>query len=128
MSKTLAPRWRKVLRDLGSNKARTALVVLSIAVGVFAVGAITMTRLILTHDMNAAYMASHPQAAVLSTDKPFGDDLVRLARRVDGVAEAEGVVENSVRVKIGAGESRQLRLTGRQSYDDLRINVIQPES
>jgi putative ABC transport system permease protein len=30
----LRPRWRKVLRDLWSNKTRTLLVVLSIAVGV----------------------------------------------------------------------------------------------
>ena len=36
----LNPRWRKVLRDLWGNKTRTALVVLSIAVGVFAVGMI----------------------------------------------------------------------------------------
>ena len=33
-------RWRKVIRDLGTHKLRTALVVLSIAVGVFAVGTI----------------------------------------------------------------------------------------
>ncbi len=36
----IRPRWRKVLRDLWSNKTRTLLVVLSIAVGVFAVGTI----------------------------------------------------------------------------------------
>ncbi|MEJ2557520.1 MAG: hypothetical protein P8186_15085 [Anaerolineae bacterium] len=36
----ISPRWRKVLRDLWHNKARTVIVVLSIAVGVFAVGMI----------------------------------------------------------------------------------------
>ena len=34
----IAPRWRKVFRDLWSNKTRTILVLLSIAVGVSAIG------------------------------------------------------------------------------------------
>ena len=33
-------RWRKVVRDLGTHKLRSLLVVLSIAVGVFAIGTI----------------------------------------------------------------------------------------
>ena len=33
-------RWRKIFRDLGGNKTRTILVVLSIAIGVFAIGAV----------------------------------------------------------------------------------------
>ena len=36
----LSPRWHKVLSDLWGNKTRTVLVVLSIAVGVFALGMI----------------------------------------------------------------------------------------
>ena len=42
----LRPRWRKVLRDLWSNKTRTLLVVLSIAVGVFAIGMVGGSRVI----------------------------------------------------------------------------------
>ena len=34
----LSPRWRKVWRDLWSNKTRTLIVLLSIAVGVTAIG------------------------------------------------------------------------------------------
>ena len=37
----MRPRWRKVLKDLWTNYERTALVVLSITIGVFAVGVIT---------------------------------------------------------------------------------------
>ena len=33
----MRPRWRKVISDLIDNKVRTLLVVLSIAVGVFAI-------------------------------------------------------------------------------------------
>jgi putative ABC transport system permease protein len=42
--------WAKIRRDLGQNKARTALVVLSIAVGVFALGFIYGA-----HDMKVSY-------------------------------------------------------------------------
>ena len=59
----LKPRHRKILRDLNGYKTRTLLVVLSIAVGVFAVGAIMHARLILARDMTATYMAANPAHA-----------------------------------------------------------------
>ena len=127
MASSLAPRWRKVLRDLGSNKARTVLVVLSIAVGVFAVGTIMSTRIILNQDLSDAYLASSPASATLHIDRPFGDDVVRLARRVEGVADAIGIRTAMVRVKVGPNDWRQLQLTGRDDYDDMRLNKIAPE-
>ena len=56
----LKPRWRKVLRDLWLNKNRTIVVVLSIAVGVFAVGTIASSQIILSRDLRATYLASNP--------------------------------------------------------------------
>ena len=46
----VSPRWRKILRDMGNNKTRTLLVVLSIAVGVFAVGVIVSAQMMLASD------------------------------------------------------------------------------
>ena len=80
----LSPRWRKVLRDLWSNKTRTILVVLSIAVGVFAVGMIAGSRVILLRDVAAAYSASRPYNATLYTDW-FDDELVQVVRHMPGV-------------------------------------------
>jgi len=64
----VSPRWRKVLRDLWGNKARTVLVVLSIAVGVFAVGMTTSSRVILSREMTASYLATTPSSAILYTE------------------------------------------------------------
>ena len=52
----IAPRWRKVARDLLSHKLRTLLVVLSIAVGIFAILVVMGGRGILlqSFDANAA--------------------------------------------------------------------------
>lgn len=66
----LSPRWRKVIRDLLSNKMRTILVVLSIAVGVFAIGMIGGTQLILTQDMREAFLSINPSSAQIYTE-PF---------------------------------------------------------
>ncbi len=49
------PRWRKVWRDMWNNKQRTLLVVLSIAVGVFAIGTIATAHIILQRDLNGEY-------------------------------------------------------------------------
>jgi putative ABC transport system permease protein len=43
-------RWIKVARDLWNNRARTGLVVLSIAIGVFALGMIVSAQQALTAD------------------------------------------------------------------------------
>ena len=44
----LAPRWHKVVRDLTGHRLKTVLVVLSIAVGIFAVGVVMGGRGVLT--------------------------------------------------------------------------------
>src|SRR6476659_9122112 len=84
----LSPRWRKVLRDLWSNKTRTILVVLSIAVGVFAVGMIGGARVILVRDLTDTWMSVDPPSATLNTEA-FDDDLVQVVRKLPGIREAE---------------------------------------
>ena len=65
----IAPRWRKVLADLWGNKIRTLLVVASIAVGVFALGTVTGTYLIILEDMDAQYQAISPHSAYVNASR-----------------------------------------------------------
>jgi putative ABC transport system permease protein len=123
----VSPRWRKVLRDLGTNKARTALVVVSIAVGVFAVGAVTSTSLQLSADLSRVYRATNPANAIIFPRTPIDDELVRSVRRVEGVADAEGVQTATMRVKTGPDEWRTLVLTARQDFTYQRMDTIAPE-
>ena len=85
----IRPRWRKILRDIWRNKRRTILMVLSIAVGVFAVGTVAQIRAIVTDDMVESYEAANPPSAILYTAEPFDDDMVEAVRRMPQVAEAE---------------------------------------
>ncbi|HEX9076285.1 MAG TPA: ABC transporter permease [Anaerolineae bacterium] len=100
-----SPRWRKVLRDLWGNKTRTLLVVLSIAVGVFAIGMVSGTQVLLSRGLTENYLATNPPSAMLFTD-PFDDDQVQVVRKMPGVQEAEGVRRLAVRVQAGPDPSR----------------------
>jgi putative ABC transport system permease protein len=121
----LSPRWRKVLADVFGNKTRTALVVLSIAVGVFAIGMIGGARVKLLRGMQDSYAASHPASATLYTEG-FDDDIVQTVRHMHGVAAAEGRRSVGVRVKVGPDEWKALQLIAIPHYDDIRINTFIP--
>lgn len=92
----LKPRWRKVLADLWDSKGRTLLVVLSIAVGVFAVGAIATAFAIMSEDIDLSYISANPANIEIATDL-FDDDFVTSTERVPGVRQAEGRSLYSVR-------------------------------
>jgi putative ABC transport system permease protein len=121
----LSPRWRKVLRDLWHNKTRTVIVVLSIAVGVFAVGMIAGMQIMLSSDLSASYAAIDPASAVLFP-APFDEELVQVVRRMDGIREAEGRRDVRVRLKVGPDEWRALRLDVIHDYENIRLNKITP--
>jgi putative ABC transport system permease protein len=121
----LSPRWRKVLRDLWHNKARTVIVVLSIAVGVFAVGMIVSMQIMMEDDLSASYAATNPASAELYP-AAFDEDLVEVVRGMDGIREAEGRRNISVRLKVGPDAWRSLSLDVIQDYNDMRLNKIAP--
>ncbi|HEU5102716.1 MAG TPA: ABC transporter permease, partial [Roseiflexaceae bacterium] len=122
----LSPRWHKILGDLRSHKIRTVVVVLSIAVGVFAVGMIAGTQVILTRDMQASYLAIDPPAAILGLSA-FDDELVQSIRRMPEVDEAEGHAGLSVRLRVGPDTWRTLNIDAFPDYSHIRVNKITSE-
>ncbi|MEN9939125.1 MAG: hypothetical protein RLZZ387_5704 [Chloroflexota bacterium] len=120
-----SPRWSKVFADVWSNKTRTALVVLSIAVGVFAVGMVAGTNAILAREVVAAYMAVNPADASLYPDS-FDDDLIHVVRDIPGVKEAAGSRAISVRLKTGPDQWRDMTIFAVPDFADVRINQFRP--
>jgi len=121
----LNPRWRKVIRDLWSNKTRTILVVLAIAVGVFAFGSVFITQEVLVSDMDTQYHAYN--ASTISLGVPsFDDSLVRWARRQEEVVDAQGRATYSVKL-VGQDRKFNLNLYAYDNYEDLALNRIAPE-
>ncbi len=121
----LKPRWRKVLADLWENKSRTLLVVLSIAIGVFAVGMIAGAYVIISQDLDLSYAAANPANIEIIT-RPFDEDYINAVARVDGVAAAEARRDVSVRVQKPSGEWDVLVLRVVPDFEDAAIDVLLP--
>ncbi len=119
-------RWRKVGRDLGVARTRTVLVVLSIAVGVFAVGTIAGANALLQGGLRDAYAASLPASASFATG-PIGDDIVQMVGGIQGVGEAEGRRSVTVRLQAGPDSYRELQLTAISDFRDQRLDLVTPE-
>ena len=95
----LAPRWRKVFRDLWDNRSRSALVVLSIAIGMIAFGGLLLTRQ--TFQVNTAldYAASNANDIALSLPR-FDESLITWAGRQPHVTGALGLATRSAKLLI----------------------------
>ncbi|MBI3361604.1 MAG: ABC transporter permease [Chloroflexi bacterium] len=91
--------FRKVWRDLWNYKGRTLLVVLSIAVGVLAVGMITASNTLIIRQMGDSQQASHPSHVILPLRQLIDDDTVLSLAHMPEVAEAEGMSEAGIRWK-----------------------------
>jgi putative ABC transport system permease protein len=124
----MRPRWRKVLHDLWDSKSRTALVVVSIAVGVFSIGVIVGAYVIISHDMSASYAANNPmnieiRAAAISRT------MVTTIANLHGIKEAEGRRVFTMRVrKPGSSNWVTLNIVAIEDYSTTKINLLRPQS
>jgi putative ABC transport system permease protein len=123
----IRPRWRKVWRDLWDNKTRTILVVLSIAIGVFAIGTIVSTHFILNEDLSASYEATNPANIILFLLDDVEPEFIQSIREIEGVEEAEGRRSTGVRLQVGE-EWRTLRLFAVEDFDDISLEKFTPVS
>ena len=121
----MGPRWHKIANDLWGNKTRTLLVVLSIAIGIFAVGVVTQTFTTVEGVLAAEYPSANAASASFTTDL-FDDDLLQTVRRMDAVEAAEGQSLMSVRVRVGT-EWKPMLISAREDYGAIQINKIFPQ-
>ncbi|MEJ2448664.1 MAG: ABC transporter permease, partial [Anaerolineales bacterium] len=124
----MRPRWRKVISDLLDNKARTLLVVLSIAVGVFAIGVLAGTYVIISQDLGVTYAANNPSNMEIRLDD-FDEDLLHTVQEFEGVkdAEARRVFPTLIRPP---GESKwtSVDVVALDSFEDNEVNLLRPVS
>lgn len=119
----LRTRWRKVLLDLRSNKARTMLVIAAITVGVFAVGLVAVAQHILLGELTRDYLASNPASATIYT-MPLDDEFISSVANMPEVAQAEGRSTLRVRVNVGENQWRDLVLTAVPDYNQITLDKI----
>ncbi|RPJ28556.1 MAG: hypothetical protein EHM33_04175, partial [Chloroflexi bacterium] len=81
--------WYKIWFDLWHNKTRTLLAVLSIAAGVFAVGAIFGMSELLVTNMNKSHRAVLPTHIDVGLARYVDEDVILSIREVPGVEDVE---------------------------------------
>jgi putative ABC transport system permease protein len=121
----MSTRWRKVVRELWSNRARTFLVIASIAVGIFAVGTVQLLRSVILTELQAVYAASNASQATILTD---GVDEATLdaIRRMPDVADAQGRSNLGVKVEVAPDQWENMSLVAIDDFANLRISRIEP--
>ncbi|MCL4300117.1 MAG: FtsX-like permease family protein [Anaerolineae bacterium] len=118
--------WYKVWFDLWHNKVRTALAVLSIAAGVFAIGAIFGMVDQLLSGMDSAHQAvtpSHIQMYLI--DRIDRDTAIRL-ESIEGVEAVEVTNEVTVRYKLHPeDEWKRGQMVMRDDYEEQKYDILQ---
>lgn len=119
----ISPRWRKVIRDLSGNKTRSLLVILSIAIGVFAIGMIIGTQILLDEDLTAVFAATNPADAIIYTDS-FDQDFVDSIARTEGVAAAAGRADFGLPYLTSSGEWSRMNVVALPDFNHQPIHQI----
>lgn len=122
----MRPRWRKVFSDLIDNKARTILVVFSIAVGVFAIGVIVGAYKIIEADMGVSYAANNPSNIELRMDD-FDEEFLNTIRNFEGIKEAEARRVFGVRIRpLGETQWTSVDLITMLDFEENKVNLLVP--
>jgi putative ABC transport system permease protein len=123
----IAPRWRKVFRDLTGRPGRTLLAVVAMAAGAFEVGAMLYKYILLQPELNTMYERTRPASATLILDR-IDDRLVESVRRVPGVGEAEARPVVVARVRVGTDEWLPAVLYVVRDFDAQRLDTFRREA
>ncbi len=120
--------WYKVWYDLWHNKLRTMLVVISITVGVFAVGVTFGMVDQMLPAMDSAHIATVPSHGTLNLMQPVDMDTVIALKKLPNVADIDPVNAVEVRYKIHPGDpwkkgSIMMRDYESQVYDLLQLKA-----
>lgn len=119
--------WHKAIRDFWSERARTALVVIAIALGIAAFASVLSSYTILTRELDRGYLETNPASAILRVDR-IDDELVNaiLQNPEVGAAEPRRIV--SGQIKAGPVQWRNLVLFVVKDYGDIRVSKLEPEA
>lgn len=119
-------RWIKIVKDTWSNRSRSMLVVLSIAVGVATVGMINHAGIIVRRDLFGAFYQGAPASLHISVS-PFQENL---DSAVESRADVEAVQVRRVTrgsIQTADGEWIDLGLNAFPDINDIEVNQVKVE-
>ena len=121
----IGSRWKKVWADFWSNRGRTFLTIVTIAVGAFAVGFNSNLGLYMNESMDIDYLSANPSEAEVYA-YPLNDDMVKMAREVQGVDTVEGFSSVGARIVRADGTYENINFTAIEDPSQLTLNTLKP--
>jgi putative ABC transport system permease protein len=121
----MSSRWKKVWADFWGNKSRTFLTIITIAVGVFAVGFNSNMGLFMNESMDSDYLSASPSEAIVYAG-PLNDDMVKVAREVPGVDAVEGRSSTSANVVRTDDKKISIQFTAVEDPTHTTLNQLKP--
>ena len=117
--------WHKVWSDLWDNKIRTTLAILSIAVGVFAVGVTFGMSDQMLAGMDAAHQASIPAHFTIAVTENVDDNLVNRLKKIDGLDDIALSNFVYIRYKINLEDEWETAwLITREDYEEQDYELL----
>jgi putative ABC transport system permease protein len=91
--------WYKIWHDLWENRGRTVRVVLIIAVGAFAVGAVIGSKEFISQDLSRTWQASTPATIGLEVEPTVDEGMIETLRHLSGVGKVTGWFQMTIRYR-----------------------------
>lgn len=114
-------RYLKVLRDITSDYAKNAMLVLAIALGVFGIGCILGGYAVVRREMTANYMGTLPASATIELDDSIPRRLVDSINQLPVVNEADRRATLTARMNVN-GKWYPILLFVIDDFNNLRIS------
>ncbi|HEX9385425.1 MAG TPA: ABC transporter permease, partial [Anaerolineales bacterium] len=121
----MSSRWKKVWADFWINKSRTFLTIITIAVGVLAVGFNSNLGQYMAESMDSDYLSASPSEATVYAG-PLDDDMVKIAREVPGVDAVEGRKSTSATVVRTDDKKVSIQFTAVEDPSHTTLNQLKP--
>tara|TARA_B100000029_G_scaffold76122_2_gene67899 strand:+ start:27201 stop:29615 length:2415 start_codon:yes stop_codon:yes gene_type:complete len=123
--------WRKLWHDLWERKSRTLLVIMSVAAGVFCVGAIFGMNDQLYTQMDISHASTYPSHINMFTFQHLDQDMADQLSKIDGVLSVDITNQIGLRYKLTSEDKWQPGMVAtrpdynEQTYD--QISLIEGE-
>ncbi|MGB8980328.1 MAG: FtsX-like permease family protein, partial [Anaerolineales bacterium] len=121
--------WSKVRRDLFQNRARAITIVLTIALGLFALGTVINLYVTLNTQMVESLQRSNPSHIHVSVPTGLDHTQARRLERIPGVEAVEAVTVSGIHWKRpGDADWSDGIVIARENYTGLRMDLITLEA
>lgn len=94
-------RYRKIIRDLKLEYGKNMLLVLAIAIGIFAIGTILGGYGVIKREMASNYLGTNPASATIELEDSITETLLDSLKQLNGIKYAERHATIVARMKVG---------------------------